>query len=383
MKLYLSRSKKAPLHVNYGWMTSCYVFKQWIVPERHRLRSLSIPLGDAFYGELLDSLSEPAESLRTLDMWMVRQQFFVPAVTMQTIVRFSPNITVLRLHDITTSLAFLKFPALVTLTFRVTRLGTSSPDAADLVKFLKHSPNLEELDLCLPESLKAVTPAGTVTLAHLKSAVFNGSSIGGDVVGVSVLPYLVLPGQSITIDVQARPHAFSSDTPPLLSVIQLGSAVFPRQSITAATIHIKDDPSGFFGHIGICGERDNWIGLNRARVLNIGKCPLLRLRDWLDPACLAQLHGIQTLTLGLFKFASDEEQCVGVLRTFLQGLDQVRVLNIYRMEVSLVARVLEPSDKTVILPLLEELRLHPYDPPELTRSDAHDKGTCHVALLEG
>ena len=137
------------------------------------------------------------------------------------------------------------------------------------------------------------------------------------------------------------------------------------------------------GHVGVCGERDNWIGLNRARVLNIGKCPLLRLRDWLDPACLAQLHGIQTLTLGLFKFASDEEQCTGVPRTFLQGLDQVRILNIYRMEVSLVTRVLKPSDKTAILPLLEELRLHPYDPPGLTRSDAHDNGTCHVALLKG
>jgi len=383
MNLYLARSKEAPLHVNYGRMTPSRVFKQCIISERHRLRSFSIPLGAASHDELPDSLSESAESLRTLDVRMVYKQFSIPAVTMQTIARFAPNITVLRLHEITTGLAFLKFPALVTLTFRVTRLGTCSPDAADLVKFLNHSPDLEELDLRLPESPRAGAPAGTVTLAHLKSVVFDGSSTQGNTVGVNVLPYLVLPGQSITIDVQVRPHAFSSDTPPLLSVIQLGSAVFPRQSITAATIHIKDDPPGFFGHIGVCGERDNWIGLNRARVLNIGKCPLLRLRDWLDPAYLAQLHGIQTLTLGLFKFASDEEQCVGVLRTFLQGLDQVRVLNIYRMEVSLVARVLEPSDKTEILPLLEELRLHLYDPPELTRSEAHDKGTCHVALLKG
>ena len=315
-------------------------------------------------------------------MWTVHHQFPIPTVTMEKISQFAPNITALRLHNITTSLAYLKFPALVKLTFRVTRPGFQNPDAADLVKFLERSPNLEELDLRLPEGFKSDTPTGTVVLTHLKSAVFNGSSTRGYTVDVDVLPYLVLPDQSITIDVQARPRAFSSYTKPLLSVIQLGVAVLPRQSITAAKIHIKDDPSGFFGHISICGERNNWIGLNHFRALNIGKCPLSRLRDWLDPVCLARFHGIQTLTLGLFKFASDEEQCVEVLRTFLRGVDQVRVLDIYRVEVSLVARMLEPSDTTVILPLLEELRLHPYDPPELTRSDAHDNGTWHVALLK-
>jgi len=134
---------------------------------------------------------------------------------------------------------------------------------------------------------------------------------------------------------QTRPRAFPSDTPTLLSVTQLGDAVLPRQWITAATIHIKDDPSGFFGHISICGERNNWVGLNHVRVLNIGKSPLSRLRSWLDPVCLAQLHRIQTLTLGLLKFTSDEVQSVGVLL------------------------------------LLEELKPHPYDSPELTRSHAH------------
>ena len=383
MKFYLARSKKAPLHVNYGCMTPSYVFERYIVPERHRLRSFSIPLSDASKDEVTEYLSEPAESLRALDMWMVYRRFSIPAVMMETVSRFAPNITVLRLHDITTSLVLLKFPALVKLTFRVTRPDVKNPGAADLVNFLKHSPNLEELDLRLPESFKADTPTRTVALPHLKSAVFDGSSTREYTLGVNVLPYLVLPGQSITIDVQTRPRAFSSDTPALLSVIQLGDAILPQQSITAATVHMKDDPSGFFGHAGVCGERNNWIGLNHVRALNIGKSPLSRLRGWLDPACLAQLHGIHTLTLGLFKFASDEEQCIGVLRTFLQGVDQVRVLNIYRMEVSLVARMLEPSDKTVILPLLEELKLHSYDPPELTRSDAHDKGTWCVALLGG
>lgn len=72
-----------------------------------------------------------------------------------------------------------------------------------------------------------------------------------------------------------------------------------------------------------------------------------------------------------------------MLRTFLQGLDQVRVLNIYKMDVSLVARILEPSGGTVLLPLLEELKLHTYNPPELTRCVVYDKGTQQVVLLKG
>jgi hypothetical protein len=383
MKLYLTRSKKTPLHVNYGSTTAPGIFEQYIIPERHRLRSFSIHLGDTPNYTVTESLSESAESLETLDMWNINEKFHISATTMETISRFASNITVLRLHDITTNLASLKFPALVKFKFRVTKPSIQNPNAADLIEFLGRSPNLEELDLRLPESFKADTPVGTVALGYLKSAVFDGSPTQEYTVDVNVLPYLVLPEQSITIDVQVRPRAFSSETQGLLSVIRLGDTVFPQQSITAVTLHIKDDPSGFFGHISICGERNNWIGLNHVRVLNIGKRPLSRLRDWLDPACMGRLHRIQTLTLGLFKFTSDEEQCVGVLRTFLRGVDQVRVLIIYRMEVSLVARMLEPSDKTVILPLLEELKLHPYDPPELTRSGAHDKGAWHVVLLKG
>ena len=307
-------------------------------------------------------------------MWMAFKQFSLRAITMETISRFATNITVLRLHDVATSLSSLKFPALVKLTFRITTRNIQNPDAADLVKFLKHSPVLEELDLCLSESFKVDTPAGTVAFAHLKTAVFNGSSTPNGSVDVNVLPCLVLPNQSITVDVQTRARAFSSDTSPLLSVIQLGGAVLPRQSIMAAAIHIKDRPSGFFGHVSICGERNNWIGLNNVRVLNLGKGPLSRLRSWLDPVSLIPLRGIQTLTLGLFEFGLDEDQCVEVLRTFLQGLDQVRTLNVYKMNVSLVAQILQPSDGTAPLPLLEELRLHPFDPPELARSVAHNDG---------
>ena len=214
-----------------------------------------------------------------------------------------------------------------------------------------------------------------VTLAHLKSAVFSGSSTPENTVDVNVLPCLRLPEQTVTVDTQTRARAFSSDTSPLPSVVQLGETVLHRQSITAAAIHIKDNSSGFFGHVSICGERNNWIGLNHSRILNIGTSPPSSLCNWLHPTGLAQLHGIQTLTLGLFKFASDEEECVGVLRTFLQGLNQVRTLNIYKMDVSLVARILESSGATVLLSLLEELKLHPHDPPEITRSEAYGKGS--------
>ena len=364
-------------------MTPYGDFERSIIPECHRLRSLSIPLGEASHEEVIRSLSGSTESLKTLEVWMVFQQFPVPAVTMERLSRFAPNITVLRLHDITTGLAFLEFPALIKLTFRVTTPSTQNPDAADLVGVLRHSPNLQELDLRLLEGLMAHAPSGTVALACLKSAVFNVFSTPNNSVNVSLLSYLIFPKQSITIDVQTRPHAFTSSTLPLLSVIQLGDTVLPRQSITAAAIYIKDSPSGFFGHVGICGEHNNWIGLNHVRILNIGKCPLSRLHSWLDPVSLAQLHGIQTLTLGLFEFTSNEEECIGVLRTFLQGLDQVRVLNIYKMDVSLVARILEPSGGTVLLPLLEELKLHAYNPPELTRCVVYDKSTQHVVLLKG
>ena len=46
---------------------------------------------------------------------------------------------VLRLHDITTSLKSLEFPALVKPSFRLTVYGISNPDAEDLVNFLKNS----------------------------------------------------------------------------------------------------------------------------------------------------------------------------------------------------------------------------------------------------
>jgi len=384
MNLYLARSKEVPLHVNYGWMTRPGVFEKNIIPERHRLLSLSIPLDGAPHQYVAQSFLEPAESLRMLDMWMAHQQFPISATLMATISRFAPNITVLQLHDITTDLSSFKFPTLTKLTFHVTTPTIWNPNAAGLVRFLKHSPFLEELDLRLPECFKADASAGTVALAHLKSAAFNGHSIPKNKsIGVSVLPHLVLPNQSITLDVQTRTRAFSSDTSPFISVIQLGDAVLPRQSITAATIHIKDDPSGFFGHISICGEHNNWIGLNHVRVLNLGTGPLSRLRNWLNPLNLAPLHGIQTLTLGLFEFTSVEDQCVGVLWSFLRELNQVRVLNIYKMNVSLVARLLQPSDRILLFPLLEELRFRTCDPPELARSVAHDKCKWSAAMLKG
>lgn len=315
-------------------------------------------------------------------MWTVHEQFPIAVLTMETISRFAPNITVLRLHDITTSLASLKFPALVKLTFRVTSPTIQNPDAADLVRFLRNSPIIEELDLRLTESFKADTPAGTVTLRRLNSAVFNGYSTPSNTTEVGVLPYLILPNQSITVDVQVGARMLSSSTSPFPPVTQLKSAVLSRQSVTAATIHIKNDECGFFGHVSICGERNNWIGLNHARVVSSGKGSLSRLRNWFNHLNLVPLHEIQRLTLGLFKFASDEEQCVEVLRVFLQGLGQVRILNVFGMSVSLVARILQPFEETVPLPLLEELKFHLYDPPELTRFNAHNQGTLHIVFFK-
>ena len=371
----------APLHINYGWMTPPGVFEQHIIPELHRILSLSMPLDSASHQNITRSLLESAESLRTLDVWTVYQQFPIPVVTMEAISRFASNITVLRLHDIATNLSSLKFPALTKLTFRITTPAIQNPDAADLVKFLKHSPILEVLDLRLSESFKGDTTAGTVTLVHLKSAVFNGSStLENKFIDVNVLPCLVLPKQPIIVDVQTKARAFSSDASPLLSVIRLGDIAFPRQSITAAAIHIEDGPFGFFGHVGICGEHGNWIGANHTRVLNLGKGLLSKLRNWLDPPNLAPLHKIQMLTLGLFELTSDEEQCVGVLQTCLQVLDRVRILNVYKINLSLVARLLRPSNGTILFPLLEELKLCPYNPPQLVRSVVHSGGKEDVVM---
>lgn len=383
MNLYLTRSKKALLDVNYGWMTLPSVFEKHIIPECHRLQSLSIPLGGTSHEKVTQSLSESAKSLKSLDMWMVFEQFPIPVLTMERVSQFAPNITVLRLHDITTSLASLTFPALVKLTFRVTSLAIRNPDAADLVQFLRNSPIIEELDLRLTEGFKADTHDGTVALTRLNSAVFNGFFTPNNTIDVNVLPCLILPKQSVTVDVQVGTRALLSNASPFLSVIQLGSAVLSRQSITAATIHVKNIEYEFFGHISICGEHNNWIGLNHARVTSPGKGLLSRLHSWFNPLSLVPFHEIQTLTLGLFEFVSDEEQSVDVLRVFLQGLDQVRILNVYKMNVSLVARILQPSDETVPLPLLEELRVHRDDPAELTRFNAHNQGTLYVVLLKG
>ena len=383
MKLYLDRSKKAPLHVSYGWTTSYTAFEQKIIPERHRLRSLSIPICSEAYPEITRSLAEPSESLRTLDVWMIRQPFSIAADKMGTISRFAPNLTVLKLHDITTNLSSLAFPALVKFTFRTTAPDIQTPDAADIVEFLKHSPLLENLDLYLPESFKVDTSPGTATLARLKSAVFNGSSTPSNSISVNILPYLILPKQSITVDVQTKARVFSPETSPLLSVLQLGDAVLSQQSITGAAIHIKDAPTGFFGHASVCGERNNWIGLNHVRVLNIGGSPFSRLGNWLDPASLTPLSGIQTLTLGFLEFPSEEEQRIELLRAFLRGLDQVRVLNTYMVDVSLLASVLKPSNGAVPLPSLEVIKFHPYGPPELTRCVAYDKGKCGILVLKG
>ena len=77
---------------------------------------------------------------------MIRQPFSIAADKMGTISRFAPNLTVLKLHDITTDLSSLAFPALVKFTFRTTAPDIQTPDAADIVEFLKHSPLLENLD---------------------------------------------------------------------------------------------------------------------------------------------------------------------------------------------------------------------------------------------
>lgn len=379
---YLARSKQAPLHVSFGRSTSPDVFKRRIIPERHRLRSFFIPLGRGNEPNLkvTQSLVEPAESLRTLHVWTVSNPFAIQTATMETISRFAPNITVLELRDIFTALSSLHFPSLVKLVFRITApyISAQKLDATDLIQFLKHSPILEDLDLYLPKGFKAVRPVAVASLQNLKYAVFNGSSTLTGPIAVEVLPYLKLPEKSLTVHVQTRSRAFTSCTSPLLSVIQLGHSIFPQQSITAAAVHIKHDPHGFYGHIGICGEYNNWIGLNHVRLFNFGKDPLSRLRDWLDPKNLGPLRGIKALTLGLFEFSLDEEQCMQVLQTFLRPLDQVCVLNVYKMNLSMIARILQPSDGTLPFPSLEKLNLHSYDPPELTRCAEHDEGKCDV-----
>ena len=55
------------------------------------------------------------------------------------------------------------------------------------------------------------------------------------------------------------------------------------------------------------------------------------------------------------------------------------MLNAYKIDVSLVARILQPSDDVVLLPSLEELKLLPYDPPELTWYVAHDEASGRLA----
>ena len=380
LEFHLARSKKAPLHVSYGWPTPGHtVFEQKNIPERHRFRSLLIPIRSETCPGVTLSLVEPSESLRTLDVWVIHQPCSVTADRMGTISRFAPNLTVLKLHDITTNLSSLGFPALVKFTFRTTVPDIQTPDAADLIEFLRHSPLLEDLDLDLPESFKVDTSPGTAMLTQLKSVVFNGSSTPKNSISVKILPYLILPKQSITVDMQTRARAFSLE----ISVLQLGNAVLSEQPITGAAIHIKDAPTGFFGHISICGERGNWIGLNHVRVLNVAGNPLSRLRNWFDPVGLTPLRGIQTLTLGLLDFPSDKYQCIEVLRAFLRELDQVRVLIIYNVNVSLVRRVLHPSDGTVLLPLLEVIKIHPYGPPTLARCVAYDKGKCGILVLKG
>ena len=386
MKFYLPRSKESPLHVNYGWFTRPDVFKRYLTPELLRLRSFSIPCKPDSSARISQSLHEPAESLRALDLWATDSCFTPSTFAMRAISRFAPNITVLTLLDILTDLSSLEFPSLIKLVFRATTLPVNTrgvDSVADVIEFLGRSPILEELDLYLPD-LEANASTSTVTLQHLKSAVFNGYSTPSGPVGVKVFPYLRLPGTPLTVDVQTRARAFTAWTSPLFSVTQFMNSTFPRQSVTAAAIHIKDDPNGFYGHVGICGERNNWIGLNHVRLLKLGKNPLARLRDWLDPVNLGPVGGIQTLNLGLFEFTSDEEECVRVLRMFLRRLGQVRVLNVYKVNVSLVARILQPSGGgTVLFPLLEELNLRPYDPPEFIRCIAHDKGKYPLHRLQG
>ena len=187
---------------------------------------------------------------------------------------------------------------------------------------------------------------------------------------------------AITVDVQMRNRARPPTILPLVSIARLRDTVFPQQSITAAVIHIKDSPKGFYGHAGICGERDNWIGLNYPQIPITKKGPLRRLRSLFDPVGLAPLRGIHTLALGSFEFASHEEQRIEVIQASLRELDQVRLLKVYAMDLSLLARILQPSYRVVPLPSLEELQLHAYNPPELTRCAAHDEGKSSVITLK-
>ena len=85
LKFYLARSKKVLLHVNYGHRIPPGTFEQYIIPERCRLQSLSIPLSDATHREVAQSLSGVAESLKALDLWTVFHTFPVPVTTMETI----------------------------------------------------------------------------------------------------------------------------------------------------------------------------------------------------------------------------------------------------------------------------------------------------------
>ena len=385
-KLYLARSKKSPLHVKYGLMTPLGVFERHIIPEHDRLQSLSIPLSIGFPRAVSDSLVRPSKSLKTLDVWMTCTEFSVPTDTMRAISRFAPNITVLKLHIVTTKLSSLEFPALTKLTLCIVASDHPNPTVEDLVKFLEHSPLLETLDLRLPNHLVVSQSVGTFGLERLKSAVFGGhSSHENNYICITGLQHLILPKQPITVDVQTEVRTRPWDTSPLLSAIRLGDATFPRQSITEGVIHIKDSPNGFFGHVGICGEHDNRIGLNYIQPPDVREGLLWRFRSWFNPMGLAPLRGIQTLTLGFFEFASDKEQCIGVLRAFLRELDQVRVLKVYMMDVSLLVRILQPSGGVVLLPSLDELQLHSYNPPELNRCVAHEEGKrdscCHAEEL--
>ena len=150
-----------PLRVDYGHKSPIDVFRRKIVPERHRLWTLSIPMECDTSLDLRSLvLAGPAESVRTLCVWVLHPFSMTPS-HMKAISYFSPNITVLNLHDITTSLSSLEFPAMVKLTFRITIHHTQNPDPANLIKCLKHSPILEEPDPPLPGSFKVVSFPGT------------------------------------------------------------------------------------------------------------------------------------------------------------------------------------------------------------------------------
>jgi len=88
---------------------------------------------------------------------------------------------------------------------------------------------------------------------------------------------------------------------------------------------------------------------------------------WFDPLSPVPLHEIQMLTINLLELMSSEEQCADVFRAFLKAwLDQVRASNVHNVNASLVVWLLQSSDAMVLPPLLEELKLGPYGPPELT-----------------